>query len=102
MTAAEPRDRRPAILVVGSVALDSVRTPFGEVDEALGGSASYFSISASHVAPVCMIAVVWADFLAAHRRLFESRGTDLSGLETARGRTLRWRGDNSGEPGRAD
>src|SRR5205814_4255756 len=101
MTAAEPRDRRPAILVVGSVALDSVRTPFGEVDEALGGSASYFSISASHFAPVCMIAVVGEDFPDAHRILFESRGIDLSGLETAPGRTFRWRGEYTVELGHA-
>ena len=46
------------ILVVGSVALDSVRTPFGEATEALGGSASYFAVSASHFAPVSMCAVV--------------------------------------------
>ena len=101
MNAAEPRDRRPAILVVGSVALDSVRTPFGEVDEALGGSASYFSISASHFAPVYMIAVVGEDFPAAHRILFESRGIDLSGLETAPGRTFRWRGEYTVELGHA-
>ena len=45
------------ILVVGSVALDSIRTPYGEVSEALGGSASYFSCSASHFAPVSVVAV---------------------------------------------
>jgi len=99
MTAGGPK--RPAILVVGSVALDSVRTPFGEVNEALGGSASYFSISASHFAPVCMIAVVGEDFPARHRELFESRGIDLSGLETTPGRTFRWRGEYTVELGHA-
>jgi sugar/nucleoside kinase (ribokinase family) len=87
----------PKILVVGSVALDSVRTPFGEVTEALGGSASYFALSASHFAPVGMVAVVGEDFPAQHRALFESRGVDLSGLVTAAGRTFRWRGEYSVE-----
>ncbi len=84
---------RPDILVVGSVALDSVRTPYGETVEALGGSASYFSLSASQFAPVSVVAVVGEDFPAEHRALFESRGVDLSGLETAPGRTFRWRGE---------
>ena len=89
------------ILVVGSVALDSVRTPFGEAVEALGGSASYFAISASHFAPVKMVAVVGEDFPSEHRRLFESRGVDVSGLEVAPGRTFRWRGEYSAELGHA-
>jgi sugar/nucleoside kinase (ribokinase family) len=89
------------ILVVGSVALDSVRTPFGEVVDALGGSASYFSLSASHFAPVRMVAVVGKDFPHEHRALFESRRIDLSGLETADGRTFRWRGEYSVELGHA-
>jgi sugar/nucleoside kinase (ribokinase family) len=88
---------RPDILVVGSVALDSVRTPYGEVVEALGGSAAYFSLSASHFAPVSIVAVVGEDFPAEHRTLLESRGVDLSGLETARGRTFRWRGEYGAE-----
>jgi len=91
----------PRILVVGSVALDSVRTPYGEVEEALGGSASYFSVSASHFAPVSIIAVVGEDFPAEHRTLFESRGIDLAGLETAAGRTFRWRGEYSADLGHA-
>jgi sugar/nucleoside kinase (ribokinase family) len=94
---ADPRD----ILVVGSVALDSVRTPFGEAVEALGGSASYFALSASHFAPVRIVAVVGEDFPARHRELFRSRGVDLDGLETAPGRTFRWRGEYSAELGHA-
>ena len=90
---------RDEIQVVGSVALDSVRTPFGEVEEALGGSASYFSLSASHFAPVRMVAVVGEDFPAAHRRVFERRGVDLSGLETAPGRTFRWQWRSSSSIG---
>jgi sugar/nucleoside kinase (ribokinase family) len=89
------------ILVVGSVALDSVRTPFGETEEALGGSASYFSFSASHFSPVRLVAVVGDDFPAAHREAFVRRGVDLSGLETAAGRTFRWRGEYAVELGHA-
>jgi sugar/nucleoside kinase (ribokinase family) len=89
------------ILVVGSVALDSVATPYGEAVEALGGSASYFSMSASHFAPVRMVAVVGEDFPAQHRELFAARGVDTRGLETAPGRTFRWRGEYRAELGHA-
>jgi sugar/nucleoside kinase (ribokinase family) len=89
------------ILVVGSVALDSIRTPYGEVTDALGGSASYFSFSASHFAPVSVVAVVGEDFPVEHRELFLERGVDLSGLETAAGRTFRWRGEYAAELGHA-
>ena len=91
----------PKILVVGSVALDSVRTPYGEAENALGGSASYFSFSASHFSHVGLVAVVGRDFPAGHRALFESRGVDLSGLETADGETFRWRGEYAAELGHA-
>lgn len=93
-----PKNR---ILVVGSVALDSIRTPYGEVTDALGGSASYFSFSASHFAPVAVCAVVGEDFPPAHREELERRGVDLGGLETARGRTFRWRGEYMAELGHA-
>lgn len=89
------------ILVVGSVALDSVRTPYGEAEEALGGSASYFSFSASHFSPVAVCAVVGEDFPGEHRRRFEARGVSLAGLETAPGRTFRWRGEYMAELGHA-
>lgn len=92
---------RPEILVVGSVALDSVKTPFGEVVEGLGGSASYFSVSASHFAPVRIVAVVGEDFPEEHRATFARFGVDLSGLETAKGRTFRWRGEYAAELGHA-
>ena len=89
------------ILVVGSVGLDSVRTPYGEVEEALGGSASYFAFSASHFAPVRVVAVVGEDFPARHREAFADRGVDLSGLETAPGETFRWKGEYRLELGHA-
>jgi sugar/nucleoside kinase (ribokinase family) len=96
-----PPAASPDILVVGSVALDSVRTPFGETVDALGGSASYFSLAASHFARVGIVAVVGEDFPDEHRRLFAERGIDLSGLETAPGRTFRWRGEYSVDLGHA-
>ena len=89
------------ILVVGSVALDSIRTPYGQVEEALGGSASYFAVSASHYAAVRMIAVVGDDFPSQHRQLFESRHIDTTGLQVASGRTFRWRGEYAAELGHA-
>lgn len=89
------------ILVVGSVALDSIRTPYGQVEEALGGSASYFSCSASHFAPVSVVAVVGEDFPEPHRKTFAERGIDATGLEIANGRTFRWRGEYMAELGHA-
>ena len=78
------------ILVVGSVALDAVRTPTESADEILGGAASYFCLSASLFAPVRLVAVVGEDFPAEHKRLLESRNIDLSGLQVRPGKTFRW------------
>lgn len=78
------------ILVVGSVALDAVRTPTESADEILGGAASYFCLSASLFAPVRLVAVVGEDFPAEHKRLLESRDIDLSGLQVRPGKTFRW------------
>ncbi len=82
-----------ALLVVGSVAYDSVETPAGKVDEALGGSATYFSISASFFAPVYLVACVGRDFRAEDRFLLESHNVDLEGLESLDGLTFRWKGN---------
>jgi sugar/nucleoside kinase (ribokinase family) len=81
------------LLVVGSVALDAVKTPFGEVTEALGGSATYFSTAASYFTSVDLIAVVGEDFPEQHVTFLKSRGVDLSGLERRPGRTFRWKGE---------
>ena len=81
-----------SILVVGSVAFDTVKTPFGEVREALGGSAAHFSVAASFFTPVRLVAVVGEDFAAEHRQPLLDRNVDLSGLTTAKGRTFRWSG----------
>lgn len=81
-----------SILVVGSVALDSVETPFGKVDEILGGSGTYFSTSASFFTDVNLVAVVGEDFPQKHIDFLASRQIDLSGLSTAAGKTFRWSG----------
>ena len=80
------------IVVVGSVAYDSVTTPFGKADRVLGGAASYFSTAASYFAPVKMVAVVGQDFDQEHIRFFNSRGIDTTGLEVAEGKTFFWEG----------
>ena len=81
------------VLVVGSVALDNVRTPFGQVTDALGGSCAYASVSASSFAPTALVGVVGKDFPQEHHKLFDRHGIDTSGLEVdAGGRTFRWRG----------
>ena len=80
------------VLVVGSVALDSVETPFGKREEILGGSATYFSMAASFFAPVRVVAVVGEDFPEAHLSMLSGRGVDLTGLVRRPGRTFRWKG----------
>jgi sugar/nucleoside kinase (ribokinase family) len=81
------------LLVVGSVALDTVRTPFGEVSEVLGGSATYFATAASYFTGVDLIAVVGEDFPEQHVKFLKSRGVDLAGLERRKGETFRWKGE---------
>jgi sugar/nucleoside kinase (ribokinase family) len=81
------------LLVVGSVALDTVKTPFGEVAEVLGGSATYFSTAASFFTSVDLIAVVGEDFPSQHVAFLKSRGIDLTGLERRSGETFRWQGE---------
>jgi sugar/nucleoside kinase (ribokinase family) len=81
-----------SLLVAGSVAFDSVETPQGAVDDALGGSASYFCYAASYFVKPRLVAVVGKDFPEQHRGLFESRGVDTSGLVTQAGKTFRWKG----------
>jgi sugar/nucleoside kinase (ribokinase family) len=81
------------LLVVGSVALDTVKTPFGEVSEVLGGSATFFSTAASYFTSVDLIAVVGEDFPPQHLAFLKSRGVDLTGLERRPGATFRWKGE---------
>lgn len=81
-----------SLLVVGSVAFDSVKTPFGEVDEVLGGSATYFSVSASYFTDVNLVAVVGQDFPEEHINLLKSHSINIDGLEQKPGKTFRWKG----------
>lgn len=81
-----------SLLVVGSVALDTIKTPHACWDEALGGSASYFATVASLIAPVRIVAVVGQDFPDEHLDFLRTRGIDLDGLERVPGRTFRWSG----------
>ena len=81
------------VLAVGSVALDTVETPFGKTVDALGGSASFFSASARFFVPVSLVAVVGSDFPEKNRQLFNKLNIDTRGLETVPGgRTFRWAG----------
>lgn len=81
-----------SILVVGSVAFDSITTPFGVAENVLGGSASYFATSASFFTDVNLVAVVGDDFPQAHVDFLASRGIGLEGLQRKPGRTFRWTG----------
>lgn len=81
------------ILVVGTVAFDSVKTPEGEANDAIGGSATYFSAAASFYAPVDVIAVVGNDFPLSSLDFLRERQVDVSGLEVKEGKTFRWAGE---------
>jgi sugar/nucleoside kinase (ribokinase family) len=81
------------LLVVGSIALDSVETPTDRRDDVLGGSAVYFSYAASYFTPVRLVGVVGEDWPPEHTRLLSERQIDMSGLEIVPGaKTFRWRG----------
>lgn len=80
------------VLVVGSIALDTIRTPSEERSEILGGSASYAAVAASLLAPVRLLGVVGEDFPREHRDMLASRGVDLQGLGVLPGATFRWSG----------
>src|SRR6476659_10490707 len=80
------------VLVVGSVALDSVETPFGKAEDVLGGSGTFFSASASHFAPVQLVGVVGSDYPVDKLTPLRQRGVDLAGLEKSDGQSFRWRG----------
>jgi sugar/nucleoside kinase (ribokinase family) len=83
------------LLVVGSVALDSIITPFGEATDALGGSAVYFGVAASVLTGVRVVGVVGDDYPMARLKEIEARGVDLSGVERAPGESFRWKGKYS-------
>jgi sugar/nucleoside kinase (ribokinase family) len=81
------------VLIVGSIALDSVRTPLGEMENCLGGSGSYSSTAASFFAPVRLVGVVGEDFPPEHLEFLDSRHVDLAGVQQVPGgKTFRWKG----------
>ena len=81
------------LLAVGSMAIDSVKTPFGERQESIGGSATYFSVSASFFTKVSLVAVIGDDFPSTELEFLKSRDVDLSGVEKTEGKTFRWKGE---------
>jgi sugar/nucleoside kinase (ribokinase family) len=85
-------NEKHSLLVVGSIAFDSIETPGGSVDDALGGSATYFSYAASFFVAPRLVGVVGEDFPQEHRRLLTDRGVDTAGLVTLPGQTFRWKG----------
>ena len=81
-----------SLVVVGSVAIDTLETPHGRAPDVLGGAATYFAVAASFFTPVQLVAVVGDDFPKHELKWFRSRGIDLTGLETRPGKSLRWTG----------
>jgi len=81
-----------SIVVVGSVAFDTIASPSGKVDDVLGGAATYFALAANHFTPVRVVAVVGEDFTAEHESVLKQRGVDTRGIEHAKGKTFRWGG----------
>lgn len=80
------------LTVVGSVALDTVETPWGKNEDGLGGAATYFSIAAANFTEVHLVGIVGEDFPKEHITLLEGRDINLDGLEHAQGKTFRWSG----------
>ena len=86
-----------ALLVVGAVAFDSIKTPYGKVKNTLGGAATFFSLAAIRFGPVRLVAVVGDDFGEEQQKVFRDHGVDTAGLERAPGKTFRWSGEYVGD-----
>jgi sugar/nucleoside kinase (ribokinase family) len=86
-----------SLLVVGTLAYDSVETPQGKAEDVLGGAATYFSVAASFFTPVRLVGVVGEDFRPGDRKLLESKGVDLEGLTVREGASFRWKGRYEGD-----
>ncbi len=82
-----------SIVVVGSVAFDTLQTPFGKREKILGGAATYFSLAASYFTDVRVVAVVGEDFSPEHESVMKKRGVDTSGIQHAKGKTFHWTGE---------
>jgi sugar/nucleoside kinase (ribokinase family) len=83
---------RKPVLIVGSIGLDTIETPFGVVEEVLGGAASYAATAASFFSEVHMVGVIGDDFPAEHLDYFRGREIDLAGVQRTPGKTFRWNG----------
>jgi sugar/nucleoside kinase (ribokinase family) len=81
-----------SLLVVGSVAFDALESPYGKVDRALGGAATYFAVAASFFTQVNLVGIVGDDFTEADAQIFHGRTIDIDGLERATGKTFFWAG----------
>ncbi|MBZ5531833.1 MAG: sugar kinase [Acidobacteriia bacterium] len=82
-----------SLLVVGSVAFDAIKTPYGKTDKILGGAATYFSLSASFFTPVRVVAVVGEDFTEKEEQVFLARKIDISGIAREAGKSFFWAGE---------
>jgi sugar/nucleoside kinase (ribokinase family) len=82
-----------SLLVIGSVAFDTIKTPHGQAERILGGSATYFSLCASYFTDVKIVAVVGDDFTAEHEAVLTARGIDVRGIQRAKGKTFHWSGE---------
>jgi sugar/nucleoside kinase (ribokinase family) len=83
------------LLIIGSVAFDSIKTPFGEITDALGGSGTYISLAASYFCRPAVVAVVGEDFKTEDEKIFTAKNIDISGLKRQAGKTFRWGGEYS-------
>jgi sugar/nucleoside kinase (ribokinase family) len=86
-----------SLLAIGSIAFDSIHTPYGKVEEILGGSATFFAVTASWFTSVSVVAVVGEDFGEQHLQIFRERSVDTRGVERVPGRTFRWKGEYKGD-----
>lgn len=82
-----------SILAVGSVAFDAIKTKYGQVDKVLGGSATYFSLSASYFTDVRVVAVVGRDFTPEYEEVLKKRKIDTTGIQRAEGESFFWSGE---------
>jgi sugar/nucleoside kinase (ribokinase family) len=82
-----------SLLVVGSIAFDTIQTPYGKVEKCLGGSATFFSLAASYFTEVRVVGVVGDDFTATEENVLRERGVKTEGIQHARGKTFHWSGE---------
>ncbi len=82
-----------SVLGVGSIAFDTIASPYGKVERVLGGSATYFALAASYFTKVRIVAVVGDDFASEHEQVLRRRGVDTSGIQRAKGKTFFWAGE---------